>query len=95
MIHVESKDGAVYVGVKVVPGASRTRCLGELDGRLKIAVAAAPEKGRANTELAAFVAEQIGVRRRDVTVESGHASPIKTLRIANASLKVVRQAFGI
>ena len=78
--------------VKVVPGASRTRCLGEWEGRARIAVAAAPEKGKANAALAAFLAKLLSVRRRDVVVVAGHTSPLKTVRIERVSADAVRAA---
>jgi len=83
---------AVLLPVKVVPGASRTRCLGEWEGRARIAVAAAPEKGKANAALAAFLAKLLSVRRRDVVVVAGHASPLKTIRIERVSADAVRAA---
>jgi len=83
---------AVLLPVKVVPGASRTRCLGEWEGRARIAVAAAPEKGKANTALAAFLAKLLSVRRRDVVVVAGHTSPLKTIRIERVSADAVRAA---
>ena len=78
--------------VKVVPGASRTRCLGEWEGRARIAVAAAPEKGKANAALAAFLAKLLSVRRRDVVVVAGHTSSLKTIRIERVSADAVRAA---
>jgi len=83
---------AVLLPVKVVPGASRTRCLGEWEGRARIAVAAAPEKGKANAALAAFLAKLLSVRRRDVVVVAGHTSPLKTIRIERVSADAVRAA---
>jgi len=94
MMRVDDFDGGVRIEVKVIPGASRTRYLGLLDGRLKIAVAAAPERGKANAELEAFVARRLGLRRRDVSVEAGRTSPIKTLHIANVESEAVRRAFN-
>ncbi|MEE9294858.1 MAG: DUF167 domain-containing protein [Phycisphaerae bacterium] len=88
-------DGAVLLPVKVVPGASRTRCAGVLGERLKIAVAAPPEKGKANAELVAFLAQRIGVRRRDVLVQQGKTTPRKTVRIENTTIEQVRRALGI
>jgi uncharacterized protein (TIGR00251 family) len=83
---------AVLLPVKVVPGASRTRCLGEWEGRARIAVAAAPEKGKANAALAAYLAKLLSVRRRDVVVVAGHTSPLKTIRIERVSADAVRAA---
>jgi uncharacterized protein (TIGR00251 family) len=91
MIQVVTQDDAVLVPVKVVPGASRTRILGELDGRLKVAVAAAPEKGQANRALESFLAQRLSIRRRSVTVVAGHTSPVKTVRVEGVSADRINQ----
>lgn len=88
-----SVDGdGVLIPVKAVPGASRTEIVGEWDGRLKIVVAAPPEKGKANQAIANLLAERLGVRRRDVSVVRGHTTPLKTIRIEGARLDAVRAA---
>ncbi|MFH1108753.1 MAG: DUF167 family protein [Planctomycetota bacterium] len=92
MLQLTLVGEAVLLPVKVVPGASRTRCLGEWEGRARIAVAAAPEKGKANAALAAFLAKLLSVRRRDVVVVAGHTSPLKTIRIERVSADAVRAA---
>ena len=91
MIEWVTERDAVLVPVKVVAGASRTRIVGEWNGRLKVAVAAAPERGRANDALTAFLAGRLGVRRRAVTVVSGHTSPVKTVRVEGANLERVKK----
>ena len=81
--------------VKVVPGASRTRCLGELGDRLKVAVAAPPEGGKANKALVAFLADCLGVRKGDVTIEAGWTSPEKTVRITRVTVDQARRVLGL
>jgi len=66
--------------------------MGEWEGRARIAVAAAPEKGKANAALAAFLAKLLSVRRRDVVVVAGHTSSLKTIRIERVSADAVRAA---
>lgn len=69
--------------VKVVPKSSRNEILGPMaDGTLKVRIAAAPEKGRANAELCAFLARHYGVPKSAVTILSGQTSPRKLVRIA-------------
>ena len=80
----------MLVPVKVVPKASRDRIVGELDGAMKISVSAAPERGAANAAVCKLVAKSLGIRTQQVTVESGHASPRKTLRISGVSAEAVR-----
>ena len=59
--------------------------MGQLaDGTLKVRIAAAPEKGRANEELCEVLAAHFGVARGAVEIVSGHASPLKLVRIEGA-----------
>lgn len=95
MIEIRQDGDAVLLPVKVVPGASRTRCLGELGGRLKVAVASPPEGGQANKALVVYLADRLGVRKRAVTVETGLTSPQKVIRIAQVTPAAVRAALGL
>ena len=92
MLELTAEKNGVLLGVKAVPGASRTRLLGEWDGRAKIALAAPPEKGKANEALIALLAELLAVRKRDVSVVAGHSSPVKTIRIERVTVDDVRAA---
>ncbi len=90
-IELTIHDGDVLLPVKVVPKSSRDRIIGELDGQLKVGVSAAPEKGAANAAVCKLIAKTLGIRAQQVQVDSGHASPRKTLRIAGVPLAVVRR----
>jgi uncharacterized protein len=69
--------------VKVVPKSSRNEVVGYLpDGTLKVKIAAAPEKGKANAELRVVLAKHFGVPQRDVEIVSGETSHLKHIRIA-------------
>ncbi len=75
-------DGSATFRVKVTPKSSRTQITGSLpDGTLKIKVAAAPEKGKANKELCAFLADQLRVPKTSVTVTAGHTSALKRITV--------------
>ena len=95
MIDIRQEPDAVLLPVKVVAGASRTRCLGELEGRAKIAVASPAEKGRANKALIAFLAQQLGMPRKALAIDSGTTSPLKMIRINGAEAGQVRRALGL
>jgi uncharacterized protein len=81
-VEVRFSGGRTLLGVKVVPGSSRTVVAGVWNGMLKVKVAAPPEKGKANKALAEFLAEKLGVRARDVTIVSGETSAVKQVEIA-------------
>ena len=90
MISITQQGPDVLLPVKVVPKASRDRIVGELDGALKITVAAAPEKGAANRAVCKLLAKALGLRTAQVTVETGHGSPRKTLRVSGVAAETVR-----
>jgi uncharacterized protein len=83
---VEEVGGGVKFTVKVVPGSSKTALCGLLDGMLKVKVAAAPEKGKANKCLVEFLAKQLGIKKNDVTVCSGQTGPVKQIQIRGVSI---------
>jgi len=83
MIELIEKHDAVLFRVRVSPGASKTRVLGEHNGALKIAVTAAPEKGKANKAVVDFLAAALSVRKADVSVVSGLASRDKQIAVSN------------
>ncbi len=71
----------------VSPGASRSRVEGwrtDPDGteRLRVRVAAPPEKGKANKAVVKLLADALGVAPRDIEVVRGATSRSKTLQIA-------------
>lgn len=94
MIEIQTRGADVLVPVKVVPKASRDRIVGELAGALKVSVSAPPERGAANAAVCKLIAKALGVRTQQVTVESGHGSPRKTLRIADVSVEAVQGLAG-
>ncbi len=73
--------GALELAVLVQPRASRTRVVGEHDGMLKIQLAAPPVDGEANAALLEFLAKQLGVPKRQVTLVAGDAARRKRVRV--------------
>lgn len=75
----------LLVRVKVQPKARRDAVLGiapAADGpRLRLAVTAAPEDGRANRAVAALLARALGVAPSAVAVVAGKTSREKTLAV--------------
>jgi uncharacterized protein (TIGR00251 family) len=72
------------VRVKVVPRSSKSEVVGTMaDGTLKVRVAAAPEKGKANAEACAVLAAHYGVAAGAVRIVSGHTAAVKLVRVAS------------
>jgi uncharacterized protein (TIGR00251 family) len=72
---------ALRLQVKAIPGASKTESSGVKDGALRIRIAAAPEDGKANAELRAFLAKALGCSKSEVVLLQGERSRIKILAI--------------
>ena len=67
--------------LKAIPNAPRTALAGWLGEVLKVRVHAPALEGRANEALLEFLAEQLGVSRRAVTLVRGETSRHKVVRI--------------
>ena len=91
---VRGDGGGATLEILVQPRASRTRVVGEHDGRLKIQLAAPPVDGEANAALIEFLAGALGVRRADVTISRGDTGRRKTVRVAGVRVEAVLQALG-
>lgn len=84
-LRIQQTDNAVIFSVKVVPRSSKTALAGVLGGMLKVKLAAAPEKGKANQSLVEFLADTLGVKKSAVKITSGLTSPVKTIQITGIS----------
>lgn len=89
----ETADG-VTIDVLAAPRASRSRVMGEHDGRLRIQLAAPPVDGEANLALVLFVARQLGVARTTVSIVSGEASKRKLVLVRGARIEDVRRGLA-
>jgi uncharacterized protein (TIGR00251 family) len=69
----------ISLDIKALPGASKTEFAGPQEGRLRIRIAAAPEDGKANAELIAFLAKALGLAKREIVLVRGEKSRLKTL----------------
>jgi uncharacterized protein (TIGR00251 family) len=65
--------------VKVTPGASKTCLMGVKAGRLRVHIAAPPERGKANATLITFLAKTLGVPKNAIAITAGEKSRDKTL----------------
>ena len=92
---IQESSGGVLFTAKVVPGSSRTMVAGVLEDMVKVRVAAAPEKGKANQCLVAFLADQLGVKKNDIEIVSGQTRPVKQVRVAGISAAELLEKLGL
>jgi uncharacterized protein (TIGR00251 family) len=69
----------------VVPGAQRTQVVGRHGDRLKVRLAAPPEKGAANRELIAFLAKALKLPKSALKLTLGAQSRAKVVTVYDLS----------
>ena len=83
------------LAIKAIPNAPRSVVCGWLGDALKVKVHAPPVEGRATTVLCEFLADELGLPRRAVTVLRGALSRQKVLRITGLTLAEVKTKLGV
>ena len=68
------------IEVRVQPKASSNR-MTVVEGRIKVYVTAAPEKGRANKAVIEVLARELGVPKSVVSIKSGERSRTKLIEV--------------
>jgi hypothetical protein len=94
LIKLTAKDGGISFAVRVQPRASKSGVAGELDGALKIRLAAPPVDGEANEELIRLLAKLFNVPRQQVTLASGQTSKNKLVRVSGISIEEGRKVLA-
>ena len=89
-------DDGVRLAVRVIPRASRTKVDGvvqDAEGRpmLKLRLAAPPVEGAANAALIAFLAEELNLRKADITIRSGETGRTKLLIVSGDSAVLLKR----
>ena len=91
---IKQTDGGIVFTAKIIPGSSRTVVAGLLDGMVKIKVAVVAEKGKAKHCLVEFLAEKLGVKKKDVSIVSGQASSVKQIKVDRISAEELAEKLG-
>ena len=86
---IDQSGDDVVLRLLVVPNASREGIIGPHDDRLKVRVAAPPERGKANAAVVSLLLKATGLRQG--TVEAGASHRHKTVRLRDATAGDVEQ----
>lgn len=89
MIQIHSEGALLHLHVK--PKASRSGVIGVHDDRLKVAVTAAPERGKANAAVVDVIAKELGLRRSQLSILAGETSALKSLLIRDIAPEELRR----
>lgn len=85
MLDIISTNTGIIISVKAQPGSGKNRIVGNLGGRLKLAVSATPEKGKANKAIVELLAETLHISESSIHIISGKTSRDKKLMIEGIS----------
>lgn len=88
----QAYEHGTRLSVRLTPRAKRNEVAGAYGNALKIRVTAPPVDGAANEALIAFLADELGIAKRQVAIVSGPTSRSKTVAIAGVSPTAVRKA---
>ena len=88
-MRIEQHGEDVLVWIKAVPGASRDEIAGPHGDRLKIRISAPAEGGKANQAVCRLLAEALGVRAKQIVIESGLTNAEKKVRISGCAAEAV------
>lgn len=81
----------VRLRVRVSPGARRSEVVGRLGDAWKLRVGAPPERGRANDEVIALLAVQLGLARSEIRVVAGETARDKVVEVDRMTLDEVER----
>jgi uncharacterized protein (TIGR00251 family) len=77
-----------------MPGAARSEVCGLRGEALLVRVAAPPEKGKANEELRACLAQALGISKSEIELVSGQSSRHKRLSLPLSAEQALRALAG-
>ncbi len=89
--HQPWKEGVAII-IKATPRASRTACLGEEAGWLRVAVKAPPVDGKANDAIRLWLSETFNLPRTAPTLISGQTGRLKRWYLPGIDEATVRKS---
>ena len=90
MLKITKTNTGATFRVRVQPGASKNEIVGVQEDALKIRINAPPVKGKANKALIGFLAKELGVKKSEVEIISGHTSKIKKIKVLGEGVRIER-----
>ncbi|MFH1301620.1 MAG: DUF167 domain-containing protein [Planctomycetota bacterium] len=90
-LNLEIEGSDILLPVRAQPKSSKNQIDGIHDGRLKVCVTQAPEKGKANKALLKVIKEGLQLKRSQIELYKGETTALKVFRISEISLDELRQ----
>src|SRR3990172_6227707 len=91
MVNLEPHPRGVVLPVRSHAGARKNGVLGTRDGMLRVAVTAAPEKGKVNKAIVGMLSKTLGVPKSSIELIAGEAAPQKRFLIVGVDVDTLRR----
>jgi uncharacterized protein (TIGR00251 family) len=86
------QDGRVGFRIRVQPSSRKDEIVGwNGEGELRVRLAAPPVEGAANRRIPLFLAKELGLRKRDIVIESGERSRVKFLSAPASAISALEE----
>ena len=92
---LKESSGAVLLSLKIVPRASRNEIVGISGSELRLRVTAPPVDSAANGAVLDFLAERLGLPRRNLQLVRGATNPHKVVSISGLVLAEIAQRLDL
>ena len=89
-VTIDASPAGLLLLVRAKPKASRNGLAGVHAGRLKVAVTAAPEKGKANAAVLEVLADALDLKRSQLSLASGETDPSKAILVTGVTADDLR-----
>lgn len=93
-VEVEDDPRGVILAVRAHAAARRNAILGVRNGALRVAVTAAPERGKANRAIIAVLSEALGAPKSSIELLSGETSPQKRFLFVGRDAEQFRRSLA-
>ena len=95
MLDIVTTNSGIILSIRTQPGSSKNRIIGEYGGRLKLAVTAAPEKGKANKAVIELLADTLHINESSIQIISGESSRDKRLMIEGLTPEDIKSLLNL
>jgi hypothetical protein len=95
MLQLQTTEKGVLLPIHVHAHARRNAIDGVREGTLRVAVSAAPEKGKANRAVIALLSKVLGLPKSALQLISGETSPNKQFLIAGMTAEQLRETLEL
>jgi uncharacterized protein len=94
MLQLHQTEQGTVIRIRAQTRARRTAILGQREGALRIAVTAAPEKGKANQQIITLLGKTFSLTKSSVELIAGRTSRHKQFLLHGLSIESAERKIG-